>query len=255
MSAVLAASPERALEGQIALVTGAHRGIGRAVAMALATAGAHVFAADLHDAGATVEAIRSGGGKAQALCCDVADETSVNALFGEIARSTNRLDICVNCAGIIHEKPLLETGVAEFDRVIAVNLRGTFLVGREALRIMSAQGSGRLITIASDLAYAGRETFSPYVASKHGVLGLTRSWAKEFAPAIQVNALCPGPIDTEMLGAANMSAEWRERELDIPLHRFGQPEEVAALAAFLAGPGGSYITGQGLGVNGGSVMP
>jgi 3-oxoacyl-[acyl-carrier protein] reductase len=105
------------------------------------------------------------------------------------------------------------------------------------------------------MAYSGRETFSPYVASKHGVLGLVRSWAKEFAPGILVNAICPGPIDTEMLGAAHMSAEWRARELAIPLGRFGQPEEVAALALFLAGEGGRFFTGQGIGPNGGSVMP
>ena len=113
----------------------------------------------------------------------------------------------------------------------------------------------RAILIASDMAYCGRETFSPYVASKHGVLGLVRSWAKEFAPRILVNAICPGPIDTEMLGAAHMSAEWRARELAIPLARFGQPQEIAALVLFLGGNGGRYFTGQGLGPNGGSVMP
>ena len=113
----------------------------------------------------------------------------------------------------------------------------------------------RAILIASDMAYYGRETFSPYVASKHGVLGLVRSWAKEFAPKILVNAICPGPIDTEMLGAANMSTEWRARELAIPLSRFGRPEEIAELALFLGGSGGRYFTGQGLGPNGGSIMP
>jgi 3-oxoacyl-[acyl-carrier protein] reductase len=243
------------LTGQVALVTGAYRGIGKATALALAGSGAAVIVADLRDPAETARLIRAAGGHARSLVCDVADETSVLALFSEISSEIGRLDICVNCAGIIHEKPLLETGIDEFDRVIGINLRGTFLVGRESLRIMVPQGSGRLITIASDLAHAGRETFSPYVASKHGVLGLTRSWAKEFAPAIQVNALCPGPIDTEMLGAAQMSAEWRARELDIPLRRFGQPEEIAAMAVFLAGPGGAYVTGQGVGVNGGSVMP
>ena len=120
---------------------------------------------------------------------------------------------------------------------------------------MRKAGSGRAVLIASDMAYYGRETFSSYVASKHGVLGLVRSWAKEFAPDILVNAICPGPIDTDMLGAENMSPEWRTKELAIPMARFGQPEEVAQLALFLGGPGGSYITGQGLGINGGSIMP
>ncbi len=243
------------LRGQVALVTGAYRGIGRATAIALAEAGAAVVVADLRDPAETAQTIRATGGRAQAAICDVAAESSVLQLFDEIRRNFDRLDICVNCAGIIHEKPLLETSIDEFDCVIGINLRGTFLIGREALRIMASQGGGRMINIASDLAYSGRETFSPYVASKHGVLGLTRCWAKEFSPAIQVNALCPGPIDTEMLGAAHMSAEWRERELDIPLRRFGQPEEIAAMAVFLAGPGGAYVTGQGVGVNGGSVMP
>lgn len=153
--------------------------------------------------------------------------------------------------------PLLDTPVADFDRVIAINLRGSFLVGKMAIGLMggTADDPARLVMIASDMAYYGRETFSPYVASKHGVLGLVRSWAKEFAPCVLVNAICPGPIDTEMLGAANMSAEWRARELAIPLARFGRPEEIGELALFLAGPGGRYFTGQGIGSNGGSVMP
>lgn len=175
-------------------------------------------------------------------------------MFAEVERRFGGLDVLVHCAGVIHEAPLLATDVAAFDRVIGVNLRGSFLVGKAAIALMRGRG-GRVILTASDLAYSGRETFSPYVASKHGVLGLTRSWAKEFAPDILVNALCPGPIDTEMLGAAQMSDEWRARELDIPLARFGRPEEIAAMAVFLAGPGGSFVTGQGIGVNGGSVMP
>jgi 3-oxoacyl-[acyl-carrier protein] reductase len=153
----------------------------------------------------------------------------------------------------MHEKPLLDTETAEFDRVLDINLKGTFLVGREAIRMMQQRG-GRVILTASDLAYLGRETFSPYVASKHGVLGLMRSWAREFAPGILVNAICPGPIDTAMIDAANMTPEWRQRELDIPLARFGEPPEIAEMAVFLASDKSRYITGQGIGVNGGSVM-
>lgn len=232
-----------------ALITGAARGIGAACAKALAASGMEVVCADLLSCAETAAAI---GKVAMARTVDVADEASVLNLF----RAIDRLDVLVHCAGIIHEKPLLETTAAEFDRVIAVNLRGSFLVGREALRSMKGRvGEGRVIMIASDMAYYGRETFSPYVASKHGVLGLVRSWAREFAPDILVNAICPGPIDTAMLDAANMSPEWREREQRIPLQRFGQPEEIAALAVFLAGPGGRYFTGQGIGPNGGSIMP
>ena len=244
-----------ALNDKTALVTGAGRGIGRAVAMALASAGARVALADVDQPSATVDEITRTGGDAFGRVCDVSSEEQVQSLFEDVVDRFGRLNIAVTCAGVIDERPLTDTSAEQFDRVIAVNLKGTFLIGREALRMMADQGSGRLITIASDLAHKGRETFSAYVASKHGVLGLTRSWAMEFAPGIQVNAICPGPIDTAMLDAQNMSAEWRAKELDIPLARFGQPEEIAAMAVYLAGPGGAYITGQGIGVNGGSVMP
>lgn len=242
------------LDQRVALVTGAHRGIGRAAALALGEAGAVVVAADLQDPTETAQAIAERGGQAVAVTADVSDETSVAAIYDHIRTKFRQLDVLVHCAGVIHERPLLETSLAEFDRVLAVNLRGTFLVGREAIRMMSQRGEGRVIVIASDLAYLGRAEFSPYVASKHGVLGLARSWALEFAPGILVNAICPGPIDTAMLDRENMSLEWRERELDIPLRRFGGPQEVADMAVFLAGPSAAFITGQGFGVNGGSVM-
>ena len=240
------------------LITGANRGIGAACALAFAGAGARLALADLTAPEATaMRARETGAAEALALACDVADATEVAAMAVQVARAFGGLDVLVHCAGIIHEAPLLDTPIADFDRVIAVNLRGSFLVGQAAIRLMPGTHAApsRVILIASDMAYYGRETFSPYVASKHGVLGLTRSWAREFAPRILVNALCPGPIDTEMLGAANMSAEWREKELAIPLARFGQPEEIARLALFLASEGGAYITGQGIGINGGSIMP
>ena len=244
-----------ALAKKVALVTGAARGIGRATARTLARDGARVVTADISDPTSTADAIRMAGGDATSVVVDVTSEQSVAALFEVVEARYGRLDVLVNCAGVIHEKALLDTTAEEFDRVVAVNLRGSFLVGRDAIRLMTRNGGGRVILVASDLAYAGRETFSAYVASKHGVLGLARSWAIEFAPSILVNALCPGPIDTEMLSAEHMSAEWRERELDIPLHRFGEPGDVAEMAAFLAGTHAQFITGQGIGVNGGSVMP
>lgn len=232
------------------LVTGANRGIGAACALAFADSGADVICADIKLPQETVAAIKASGGQARVLQCDVADEKSVLALFADFTTLTT----LVHCAGIIHEKPLLETTIEDFNRVMDVNLKGTFLIGREAIRMM-AGSPGRVILTASDMAYYGRETFSPYVASKHGVLGLTRSWAKEFAPDILVNALCPGPIDTAMLDAEHMTEEWRKKELNIPLARFGQPEEIAQMALFLAGPHAAYITGQGINVNGGSIMP
>ena len=244
------------LAGKAALVTGAHRGIGAACARALAEQGAKLILADRLDCAETAKAIPG----AAALTVDVADEASVLALFKAAKAQHPRLDILVHCAGVIQEKPLLETTAADFDSVIAVNLRGSFLVGREALRWMQASNPkpgdpARAILIAADMSYYGREQFSAYVASKHGVLGLVRSWSKEFAPAILVNAICPGPIDTAMLDAEHMSPEWREKELQIPLHRFGEAQEIGALAAFLAGSGGRYFTGQGIGPNGGSIMP
>jgi len=240
------------------LVTGASRGIGAACALAFARTSARVALADIRGLDATAaEAARAGAAQTLALQCDVASEHSVFEMGNALKTALGGVDVVVHCAGIMHEAPLLETPAADFDRVIAVNLRGSFLIGKMALGLMTGTAAepARLLMVASDMAYYGRETFSPYVASKHGVLGLVRSWAKEFAPRVLVNAICPGPIDTEMLGAANMSAQWRKRELDIPLARFGVPEEIAELALFLAGSGGRYFTGQGIGSNGGSIMP
>lgn len=241
-------------EGKNILVTGAYRGIGAACARVFAQAGAHVLCADLNAPTDTVEIIRAEDCSAEGIVCDVADEASILKLFEHINASFLPLDAVVHCAGIIHEGGLLETTISEFDQVLAVNLRGSFLIGREAIRTMQGH-KGRVIMIASDLSYYGRESYGPYVASKHGVLGLVRSWAQEFAPDILVNALCPGPIDTEMLAAENMSPEWRAKELEIPLARFGQPDEIAQMALYLAGPHAAFITGQGIGVNGGSIMP
>ena len=240
------------------LITGAARGIGAACALAFAGTGTRSALADLAAPEATAQEARDAGTtEVLDLACDVADAASVAAMADRVRASFGGLDVLVHCAGIIHEAPLLDTPVTDLDRVIAVNLRGSFLVGQAAIGMMpgTAAAPSRVILIASDMAYYGRETFSPYVASKHGVLGLTPSCAREFAPRILVNALCPGPIDTEMLGAANMSAQWREKELAISLSRFGQPNEIARLALFLVGDGGAYLTGQGIGINGGSVMP
>ncbi len=246
------------LAGQAAIVTGASRGIGRAIARALAAEGAHVcIAYNAHgaEAAAVVAEIVEAGGRALALPCDVASEPQVRALYAEALPRLGRLDLVVNNAGVILEKPLLDTTAADFDWLMGINLRGTFLVGREALREMSARGGGRVINLASDLGYLGREQFSVYCASKGAILALTKSWAREFAPKILVNGIAPGPIDTDMLDVANMSPEWRAKEEQIPLARIGKVEEVAALAVFLAGPGASFITGQTIGPNGGSVMP
>jgi len=243
------------LDGKKALVTGAARGIGRAIAEALAAEGAALAVADIRECADTVASIRKAGGTVFSFACDVAREDPVEALFRDALERLGGLDVVVSNAGVILEKPLLETSLADYERVMGINLRGCFLVGRAALRQMSIQKSGRLINIASDLGFGPREKFSVYSASKSGVLGFTRAWAREFGPHVLVNAIAPGPVDTEMLALDQMSPEWRAKEEQIPLGRVGKPAEIASVAVFLAGPGASFVTGQAFGPNGGSVMP
>lgn len=242
------------LDDKIALVTGGSRGIGRAIVEALAAEGA-VVAFAYFSGSAEVDAIvEATGGRAHGFPADVSDEAQILKLFEKVD-ALGKLDILVNNAGVIQEKPLLDTTAEDFDRIITVNLRGQFLCGREALRRMAGRG-GRVINVTSDLSFTGRERFSAYCASKGAVNALTKSWAREFAPDVLVNGIAPGPIDTDMLDGEHMSAEWRVKEEELTvLKRIGAPGEVAALAVFLAGPGGSYITGQIIGPNGGSVMP
>ncbi len=237
------------LEGKCALVTGAAQGIGRAIADALYGAGANVAMLDK-------AVIPNAPANALTLETDISSEADVQAAMAKVQKNFGGMDIVVNNAGILLERGLLDCTTDDFDRVIGVNLRGTFLVGREAIRSMVNQSEGgRVINISSELAYLGREDFSLYCASKSGVLGLTRSWAREFAPKILVNAVAPGPTDTAMLDIESMSPEWREKETAIPLGRIGTPDEIAKVVTFLAGPHASFITGQCYQVNGGAVMP
>jgi 3-oxoacyl-[acyl-carrier protein] reductase len=245
------------LNGRRALVTGAASGIGRAIALAFAAEGARVAVVDRApqaEIEAVVAAIATAGGQAFALRADVAEEAQVLSLFEAVSARFRGLDILVNNAGILIEKPLLETTAEDFDRLIGVNLRGAFLVGREALRIMARQGEGRVINVTSELAYLGRENCSVYCASKGGVLAMTRAWAREFAPDILVNAIAPGPTDTAMLGPESTSPETLAKEAQNPLGRIGRPEEIASAAVFLAGPGATFMTGQCVSPNGGAAM-
>jgi len=246
------------LKGKTALVTGASRGIGRAIAIALAGAGANIiftYNSSPNDAEKTTAAIVANGQKAQAKKVDISDEKAITSLFKEFDESNIAIDILVNNAGIIMEKSTVESSASDFDHVIGINLRGTFLTGREALKRMVHGRGGRIINISSDLGFLGRESFALYAASKGAINALTKSWALEYAPHILVNGIAPGPVDTDMLDLKNMTPEWREKEEQIPMERIGQPEEISGMAVYLASEYSSFVTGQIFGVNGGSVMP
>jgi 3-oxoacyl-[acyl-carrier protein] reductase len=250
--------PTLGLAGRTALITGAATGIGRATALLFAQAGANVAinhlgqAADAQALLADLEAI---GVKAWAVEADVSKAANVQAMLSQLQAVANPIDILVNNAGIIQEKPFLETTEADWDRMMNVDLKSVFLMCRAVLPGMTMRGSGVVINIASDLGILGRAQFAPYCAAKAGVIGLTRSLAREFAPAIRINAIAPGPVDTAMVSLASMSAETIELELAIPQHRFAQAQEIAATALFLASDLSQFYCGQVLGPNGGSVMP
>ena len=248
-------TPGWGLEGRTALVTGAATGIGRATALRLAQAGAVVWVNHLGQAdaaGALVREIALAGGRAQAIEADVSDAAAVQRM----AEAVGAVDVLVNNAGIIQEKPFLETTEADWDRMLAVDLKAVFLVCRAFIPGMLSKGQGAIVNIASDLGILGRERYAPYCAAKAGVIGLTKSLAREFAPQhIRANAVAPGPVATAMVSLEHMSAEWVEKELAIPQHRLGAPEEIADSVLFLASDLSRFYTGQVLGPNGGSVMP
>ena len=246
------------LRGRTALITGAATGIGHATALRFAQAGAAVLINHLgrsKQAHALVDSITTAGGRAWAVEADVSDTREVAAMLVQLAAWTPRIDILVNNAGIIQEKPFLETSEADWDRTLNADLKSVYLMCRAVLPGMVARGQGVVINIASDLGILGRANFAAYCTAKAGVIGLTRSLAREFAPAIRVNAIAPGPVDTAMVSLASMRAETIELELAIPQHRFAQAEEIAASALFLASDLSRFYCGQVLGPNGGSVMP
>lgn len=246
------------LQGRVALVTGAATGIGRAIALAFAQAGAcvainHLGQAD--EAASTVQSIEELGGRAKAVDADVTQASQIAVMVAVVQQTFGPIDLLVNNAGVIQEKPFLDMTDPEWDRMLAVDLKSVFLVSRAVLPGMLAQGRGVVINIASDLGRLGRENFAAYCAAKAGVIGLTRAMAREFAPVVRVNAIAPGPINTTMVALSAMSPEAIAKELEIPQRRIAEPEEIAATALFLASDLSGFYCGQVLGTNGGSVMP
>ena len=244
------------LQGQVAVITGASRGIGRAVAMKLSAAGAAVVvtATTIEGATRTADEIIAAGGRALAVKVDVSVAAEVETLFKEAVAAFGRLDILVNNAGITKDGLLLRMKESDWDAVMDVNLKGAFNCTREAAKIMSKARYGRIVNVSSVVGEMGNPGLANYCASKAGMIGLTKSVAKELARRnVTVNAVTPGFIETDMTHELSEKAKESLQE-QIPMGRLGSGDDIASAVAFLVSEGAAYITGHVLSVNGGMYM-
>jgi 3-oxoacyl-[acyl-carrier protein] reductase len=243
--------------GRVAIVTGGGRGIGRAVAVRLAEKGASVAISYRKDAAAAEEAaaaVRAAGVECEIFKGDVASPEDVQALFKGVGDAFGRVDILINNAGITRDNIMLRMKEKEFDDVLRTNLGGTYLCTRAALRPMVRARWGRIVNVSSVVGIVGNAGQANYAASKAGIIGFTKSVAREVARrGITANAIAPGYVETELTGSLPEDVKDRIRN-QVPLGRFGEAEEVAEVVAFLAGEGAGYVTGQTIAVDGGMTM-